>query len=183
MTALEGALVSFPAVESLTDVSLYSSAGSEILFPVATSYVDSSSGGSEMIQALGVGSRVDLSALATFEGYSTELEALAGGWIGLSGAFSGTTVWTQSGAGSAFEVSGVTSLSGATLTATSGAVWEFPVDWEPSWGEGCSLEASGLGSQFVNRAVLRPTDATVAVNTDVFVNQGDLAPQNSDLDS
>lgn len=112
---------------------------------------------------------------ATATGYSTIIRALNGGTVTLAGEFGGNTHWFLDGSGSEFDVHGVTSLSGASLTAANGAVWVFSADWAPEWGAGNSLSTSGGGS-FINRATLAIAGTSLAINTSAFTNEGTLNP-------
>ncbi|MEI7902427.1 MAG: DUF6531 domain-containing protein, partial [bacterium] len=125
LTVTNGQSMSFPAVRTLDDVNLYASGGSVLSFPVATIYTHNDCG-TRTIQASGAGSRIDLSNLGTLSSScgTVNIQALAGGEVDLPPNVEGSTSWTFD-AGSVFNVSAVTNLSGATLTVTNGQSMSF----------------------------------------------------------
>jgi len=146
-----GSQVRGGGVTKLSDVDLTASAAGVIEFPAATSYADSAYG--ETIQATGTGSRIDLSGLATFDGgdpswSATQIKALSGAVITLSGQITGDVVITADGAGSQVRGGGVTKLSDVDLTASAAGVIEFLAATsytDSSYGE--AIQATGTGSR------------------------------------
>lgn len=113
-------------IATLSNASLYAKNGGVMSLLGATAYTSASGGNT--IQASGTGSRIDLSALTSFAGGSsgsTQIKALSGGALALSGAVTGYTNWTLDATGGAMDVAGVTSLTGATVNVSGGAVLEF----------------------------------------------------------
>ena len=84
---------------------------------------------------------------------------------------------TLDGISSVVDMAAVTQVSRTTLTAANGAVWTFSASWHPTWGTGITLTTSGTGSQFINRGTINVSGASVAINTDAFVNEGVLSSQ------
>ena len=178
LTATDGAVIHCDFVQTVINVNLAAGSGGQILFPAATSYTSQYIG--NRIEASGVGSKIGLPALATFVGAEkstsqTQIWAHNEGEVVLAGQFKDRTVWILENAGSEFDVRGVTSLSGASLTAANGASWLFPEGWAPELGAGNSLSTSGGGS-FINRATLAIAGTSLAINTDAFTNEGTLNP-------
>jgi len=177
------AILGFPALSELTNINLTASSGGQILLPAVTLYTSKSGGNTLQANGQGTGgqkSLIDLAAVTTFHGataagYSTIIRAINGGKVTLAGKFDGNTHWFLDGSGSEFDVNGVPSLSGASLTAANGAVWVFPAGWAPELKSGNSLSTSG-GGRFVNRATLAIAGATLAINTSAFTNEGTLNP-------
>jgi hypothetical protein len=177
------ATLRLPALPTLTNINLKASSGGQIFLPAATLYTSTGRGNTLQANGQGTGgqkSLIDLAATTTFHGatatgYSTIIRAINGGKVKLAGDFDGYTHWFLDGAASEFEMHGVTSLSGAALTAANGAVWVFPAGWAPELKSGNSLSTSGDG-RFVNRATLAIAGATLAINTSAFTNEGTLNP-------
>jgi hypothetical protein len=190
LSASAGVTLDFAATTTLQNVNLMATGGGTMLFPVATAYTGYDYGDTT-IQASG-GSRIDLSHLATFEGggeydggffgggwhyYTTVVNALDGGRVDLSGAFSHRNSITVEGANSMLGVAGVSSISDTAFTASNGAIWTFPVGWHVTWGSGNTLTTTGTGSQFINRSSLNISGAWLAIDTSNLINEGVLNSQ------
>jgi YD repeat-containing protein len=191
LTAPTGVTLEFAAATALQNVNLSATGGGEILFPVATSYTGNNYADTS-IEASGAGSRIDLSHLTTWYGggeydggvfgggwhyFSSYVRALAGGEVDLAGAISHSNNFTVDGTDSVLGVAGITSLGGVALTAANGAVWTLPVGWHPTWGIGNTLSTTGVGSQFVSRSMLTIAEASLAIDSSDFTNEGVLSPQ------
>jgi hypothetical protein len=135
--AQDGGIVTFSDVTTLANVNLYASSGGQILFPAATSYKGNDYANTT-IKATDMGSKIDLSHLATLVGggsnnlsgvatsyYNTYISALSGGEVDLSGAISNRTYLTVDGAASVLNVQGVTAIDNANVTANASAVVNF----------------------------------------------------------
>ncbi len=97
-----------------------------ILFPAATSFSNGSFTTYNIV-ANGVGSRINLSDLATFSAGpgTANVTPTDGGEIDLSGVVTGTTNFTVSDAISVLNVAGVTSLSDTNVTVSGNATVDF----------------------------------------------------------
>jgi YD repeat-containing protein len=171
----QGQTFEFPVVTSLARVSLSASGGGQLLFPAATSYANGVRANYDLT-ASGVGSRIDLSQLASmvgsdsYHGNRLAITASDGGEVDLGGAISGYTVITLSGSSSVLNVAGVesvadsyvgvsnggtvnfaalTQLTRVSLNASGGGQMLFPA--ATSYGNGVranyDLTASGVGSR------------------------------------
>ncbi len=84
--------------------------------------------------------------------------------MNLSGAVTGSAVFTLSNPDSVIDLSGVTSLTRVTLAVASGATWTLPSGWNPIIGIGVTLSTTGTGSRFVSLAHLNASGVTLTIN-------------------
>src|SRR5665213_1603590 len=122
--------MNFSTLTSLTRVNLAagttgaSATAGQLLFPVATSYSNNSTGSGYSIQASGTGSRINLASLTSFAGSSggypygtTNVTADTGGEVDLGGAVTGNNSMTVD-ATSALGVANITKFDGTSLIAS-----------------------------------------------------------------
>ena len=180
LTVTSGAS-SINAATTLTGASLYAKTGATLSLPMATSYTGHWSVHT-ILSASGAGSKIDLSHLTTFLGGGnsgggatnvTSVLPTNGGEIDLAGAISSNgqmNDFTLDNTGGILGVSGVTSLSGTTLTVgggqnlsftalttldkvnmaiSGGSQVAFPVatSYTGHWSVHTILSASGAGSK------------------------------------
>jgi hypothetical protein len=118
--------LNFADVTSLNSTNLSVSRGGKVLFPKPTTYASTYYGNT--IQASGVGSLINLSALTSFGGGSggdTTIAPSTGGEIDLSGVINGATNITVADASSTLGVAGITQLNGVNLTLSSTPTLNF----------------------------------------------------------
>src|SRR5665213_3408521 len=125
-----GGTMNFSKLTSLTRVILAAgttgagATAGQLLFPVATSYSNNSTGNGYSIQASGTGSRINLASLTSFAGSSggypygtTNVTADTGGEVDLGGAVTGNNSMTVDGT-SALGVANITKFDGTSLIAS-----------------------------------------------------------------
>ncbi|HEY7116654.1 MAG TPA: hypothetical protein VH475_08710, partial [Tepidisphaeraceae bacterium] len=141
------ATVSFPTARELTNVSLVADSGAAILLPAVQTF---GVAGDNLVQATGLGSRIDLAVSGTMSGGGgpIQVKALSGGELRLGGTIAHAVITVDAAASKMIPEPAV-QFSDTVLLASHGGKLSFASDSDVAFGPGVMMKLADAQSSLV----------------------------------